>query len=215
MKVRKLPAPSAFARKHHLTQPYFFVFCEKHSGTARFQVPAEADGSLPLEQAASLLAIHCLTRQQSPADYLVMVGVDSDVIHRVTSRATQLLESAWTADDSTPLSKRQQQVLEGVLRNLSNKEIAALLNLSERTVKFHVSTLLAKYGVSDRVSLMRHAPGSLIPFEFGGTASQADANGVHPVKEPISLDRRSRGGPIRPQVAQDRVARFPRTQAMA
>jgi len=213
MKVRKVPAASPFTRKCPTSQPQYFVFCEKLSGAARFQVPAGADGSLPLEQAASLLAIHCLTRQQSPADYLVMVGVDSDVIHRVTSRATQLLESAWTADDSTPLSKRQQQVLEGVLRNLSNKEIAALLNLSERTVKFHVSALLAKYGVSDRVSLMRQAPCSLLPFELRGLAPRTA--GLQPVEAPISLDRRSRGMTTSPPESHDRIARFPRSRAMA
>ena len=213
MKVRKLPAASPFTRKRPTSQPQYFVFCEKLSGAARFQVPAGADGSLPLEHAASLLAIHCLTRQQSPADYLVMVGASSDLIYNVTSRATQLLESAWTADDSTPLSKRQQQVLEGVLRNLSNKEIAALLNLSERTVKFHVSSLLAKYGVSDRVSLMRQAPCSLLPFELRGLAPRTA--GLQPVEAPISLDRRSRGGPACPQPAQSRIVRFPRLQTMA
>lgn len=215
MKVRKLPVPSPFARKRHPNRPQYFVFCEKLSGAARFRVPAAADGSFPLEQAASLLAIHCLTRQQSPVDYQVMVGVGSDLIHRVTSRASQLLESVWAEDAPTPLSRRQQEVLQGVLRNLSNKEIGALLNLSERTVKFHVSTLLAKFGVSDRVSLMRQAPGSLIPFEFGEATPLKNANGLRPAGEPISLDRRSRGGPTGPPAAQDRVVRFPRTQVMA
>jgi len=213
MKVGKLPAASPFTRKRPTSQPQYFVFCEKLSGAARFQVPAGADGSLPLEQAASLLAIHCLTRQQSPTDYLVMVGVGSDVIHRVASRATQLLDSAWSEDSSTPLSRRQQEVLQGVLRNLSNKEIAVLLNLSERTVKFHVSALLAKYGVSDRVSLMRQAPCSLLPFELRGLAPRTA--GLQPVEAPISLDRRSRGMTTSPPESQDRVARFPRSRAMA
>ena len=213
MKIRTPLAPSPSARKRHPAQPKYFVFCEKLSGAARFQVPAAADGSLPLEQAASLLAIHCLTRQQTPADYSVMVGASSDLMHRVTSRATQLLESAWTTGAFSTLSKRQQQVLEGVLRNLSNKEIATLLNLSERTVKFHVSSLLAKYGVSDRVSLMRQAPCSLLPFEIRGRASRTA--GLLPAEVPISLDRRSRGMTTHPPATQDRVARFPRRLALA
>jgi len=52
-------------------------------------------------------------------------------------------------------------VLECVLRNLSNKEIGARLNVSERTVKYHVSALLAKFNVRDRVSLMREATSGL------------------------------------------------------
>ena len=39
----------------------------------------------------------------------------------------------------------------------ANKEIAATLNLSERTVKFHVSSLLAKFSVRGRMELVREA----------------------------------------------------------
>jgi len=44
-----------------------------------------------------------------------------------------------------------------VLRSLANKEIASELNLSERTVKFHVSSLLSKFKVHSRMELMRDA----------------------------------------------------------
>jgi hypothetical protein len=43
------------------------------------------------------------------------------------------------------------------MRSLANKEIAASLNLSERTVKFHVSSLLAKFRVRGRMELVREA----------------------------------------------------------
>jgi len=36
----------------------------------------ESDGSLPLEQAACLLAMHCMVRGQSPEDYVVMVEAE-------------------------------------------------------------------------------------------------------------------------------------------
>lgn len=213
MKVRRMSAPGLSSRKRHPAQPEYFVFCEKLTGAARFRVPAGADGSFPIEHAASLLAIHCLTRQQTPADYLLMVGVGADLAQSVTSRAAQLLESVWTENAPMPLSKRQQQVLEGVLRNLSNKEIGALLNLSERTVKFHVSTLLAKYGVSDRVSLMRQAPSSLLFAEPGTTG--AHSNGSPSGEKPMNLDRRSRGECGRSAAGPSRVVRFPRWQALA
>jgi len=44
--------------------------------------------------------------------------------------------------------------MDALLENLSNKEIAAKLNMSERTAKFHVSNLLAKYGVRRRADLI-------------------------------------------------------------
>lgn len=52
------------------------------------------------------------------------------------------------------LSRREREVLESLLQNLSNKEIASQLNISERTVKFHVSNLLQKHGVRRRADLI-------------------------------------------------------------
>ena len=52
------------------------------------------------------------------------------------------------------LSRREREVLDALLENLSNKEIASKLNMSERTAKFHVSNLLAKYGVRRRADLI-------------------------------------------------------------
>ena len=45
-------------------------------------------------------------------------------------------------------------MLDALLQNQSNKEIATLLNISERTVKFHVSNLLAKFAVQRRADLI-------------------------------------------------------------
>jgi DNA-binding NarL/FixJ family response regulator len=52
------------------------------------------------------------------------------------------------------LTNRERQVLEAVLDNLSNKEIARRLQMSERTAKFHVSNLLVKHGVRRRADLL-------------------------------------------------------------
>ena len=41
-----------------------------------------------------------------------------------------------------------------VIRGMKNKEIGAALNLSERTVKFHVSAMLVKFGVDSRFKLI-------------------------------------------------------------
>ena len=52
------------------------------------------------------------------------------------------------------LSRREKEVLDTVVESLSNKEIASRLNISERTVKFHVSNLLAKFSVQRRADLI-------------------------------------------------------------
>lgn len=51
------------------------------------------------------------------------------------------------------LSRRERQVFDGILARHSNKEIAAHLHVSERTVKFHVSNLLIKFGATSRHDL--------------------------------------------------------------
>jgi DNA-binding NarL/FixJ family response regulator len=62
------------------------------------------------------------------------------------------------------LSRRETDVLDALLRNESNKEIAARLDITERTVKFHVSNLLAKFSVQRRADLillsLQSPPGS-------------------------------------------------------
>jgi DNA-binding NarL/FixJ family response regulator len=55
---------------------------------------------------------------------------------------------------SAELSRRERETLDALLENLANKEIASKLNISERTVKFHVSNLLNKFGVRRRADLI-------------------------------------------------------------
>lgn len=48
------------------------------------------------------------------------------------------------------LTTREREVLEQIADGRSNREIARLLHVSEKTVKTHVSAVLAKLGVADR-----------------------------------------------------------------
>ena len=54
----------------------------------------------------------------------------------------------------TPLTSRQREVIGLVARGLTNREIAGALGLSEDGVKAHVSRLLLRFGVSNRVELL-------------------------------------------------------------
>ena len=51
---------------------------------------------------------------------------------------------------SEPLTARESQVLGLLGGGLSNKMIARELHISEHTVKFHISSLYSKLGVSNR-----------------------------------------------------------------
>jgi DNA-binding NarL/FixJ family response regulator len=55
---------------------------------------------------------------------------------------------------SKTLSRREKEVLDLLLKNLSNKEIASTLHISESTVKFHVSKIFGRFGVQRRTDLI-------------------------------------------------------------
>src|SRR4051794_34556236 len=48
------------------------------------------------------------------------------------------------------LTGREHEVLELIVRGLSNKEIGSALGISEATVKSHINSILGKLGVTDR-----------------------------------------------------------------
>jgi DNA-binding CsgD family transcriptional regulator len=143
------------SRPNHSRETYYFY--ERNSGVTHFHVQAGPGGSFPVDQAAGLLAMHCMVRGQSPSDYIVMVQSDTDLLGGLTEKAEQLLQAGKAVRHSVKLTRREEEVLDGILRSLANKEIAAALNLSERTVKFHVSSLLAKFRVRGRMELAREA----------------------------------------------------------
>ena len=64
------------------------------------------------------------------------------------------LHGSESLNPDVEISRREREVLDLLLENLSNKEIAAKLFVSERTVKFHVSNLLSKFGVQRRSDLI-------------------------------------------------------------
>lgn len=54
-----------------------------------------------------------------------------------------------------PLTARETEVLQLIARGLANKQVALKLNISEHTVKFHLSSLYAKLNVSSRTEAIR------------------------------------------------------------
>ena len=100
--------------------------------TVRADVPAEAD----------------LTSED--LDGVAVLIVDA---HDARDRQSRPEPSADLAE---PLTSRELEVLEQMAAGLSNRQIALALGISEHTVKFHVSAILGKLGVSSRSAAIRH-----------------------------------------------------------
>ena len=66
-------------------------------------------------------------------------------------------DTAAVLPPGVSLSPRESEVLVLMVEALSNKQIATRLGLSETTVKTHVSALIAKLGVQDRVGAVVYA----------------------------------------------------------
>jgi DNA-binding NarL/FixJ family response regulator len=68
-----------------------------------------------------------------------------------------LPDTAGPPPDLTELTSRESEVLVQVGCGLSNAEIAAVLSISEATVKTHVGHIMAKLGLRDRIQIVVYA----------------------------------------------------------
>lgn len=59
-----------------------------------------------------------------------------------------------TVVTNLPLTTREKEVLPLLIEGLNNQEVAEKLNISIHTVKNHVTSILKKLNVSDRIQLM-------------------------------------------------------------
>jgi len=181
--IRRSVATHPITQSKPAPSPFVYLFYDKTSGTAHFHVEAGPAGELPVDHAAGLLAMHCLVRGQSPSDYMIMVPAPRESLGALQEKTEELLQAGHKVKSAVRLTRREEEVLDGILRSLANKEIASELNLSERTVKFHVSSLLAKFKVRGRLELMRETsrgPVQALPAAVSTPAPQSQPFGPRP-----------------------------------
>ncbi len=79
----------------------------------------------------------------------------------LTNAVERSLVRDWMSDSwqgpREPLSPREQEVLKLISEAHTNRAIARILTLSEKTVESHRANLLRKLGMRDRVELVRYA----------------------------------------------------------
>jgi DNA-binding NarL/FixJ family response regulator len=101
-----------------------------------------------------------LTKPFEPEELTAVVAA---ILQRIERTHSDLARMFGEKEDERPdfirdeeLTDAEWRVAEAVARGLSNKEIAAELNLSLRTIEGHISRMLDKKNLSNRVELALH-----------------------------------------------------------
>ena len=206
-KVGVFPRVQGEVGKKQASRVNPFYFCDKETGMTRFRSEADSDQAASLERIASQLAMHCLVRGHEPEDFVVLVPAGSSLVEALVSRANELLREGRAISNPPNLSTRQKEILQSVLCNHANKEIASRFNITVRTVKFHISSLLEKFDVENRTELAQRAAGILRPTPL-------EREKVSPGQLAAVTERRRELGPVPVHAsyrvtAKGRSVRFP------
>ena len=77
---------------------------------------------------------------------------DESVARALLDRAVQPVEQAETPASAGGLTAREWEILRAVAEGLSNREVAARLVISEKTVARHLANVFAKLDVTSRTA---------------------------------------------------------------
>ncbi|PXX43566.1 helix-turn-helix transcriptional regulator [Aquitalea magnusonii] len=80
--------------------------------------------------------------------------VGRSIMQQLCARFGSRLPVTPASPLAAKLSERELAVVEALRQGKANKEIARLLDISERTVKAHLTSVFQKFGVEDRLQLL-------------------------------------------------------------
>ena len=115
------------------------------------QLLAAGASGYVLKQSASSELVRAIRAVASGASYLDP-QITGKVIGRYVSRKTRFSE-----EPAKELSEREEEVLRLIAWGYSNKEIAARLDISIKTVEAHKANTMKKLGLKSRIDIIRYA----------------------------------------------------------
>lgn len=102
-----------------------------------------------------------------------LVGSTHQALARIPATQKPPVPGTVAANAWTTLSAREAQVARAVAAGRSNKEVADLLFISERTVKAHLGAVFEKLGVRDRLQLVLRLAASADPAPIAASGVSA------------------------------------------
>ncbi len=107
-------------------------------------------GFLPLDSSAPELTAAILALHEG------LIVATPELINSIIAGPPDR-EQRGMPDTLESLTERETQVLELIATGQANKQIAISLDISEHTVKFHVSSIFSKIGANNRAEAVRKA----------------------------------------------------------
>lgn len=141
-----------------IDEPGIEAVCELHRVLALSSSPSDDEGMAWLQCGAAGYA-HALSTPEllQQIFHSVRAGgtwVGRSIMQQLCSRFGRKVAPAPGSHWVHKLSAREVEVVETLKQGMSNKEIARQLDISERTVKAHLTSVFQKFEVSDRLQLL-------------------------------------------------------------
>lgn len=116
---------------------------------AKIIVLAEHAGDAEISRALKKGAAGYICKDVSPSELITAIRTVAAGRKYIPDEIAQVLSEHLGQEELTPT---EANVLRMIVGGMSNKEIGFALDISENTVKSHVSNIFGKIGVSDRTS---------------------------------------------------------------
>ncbi len=119
--------------------------------------PSSGDPIIAAMRAGAIGYLNLLKDMEAEAVCQAVRAVAAGQVQLSAQAAERLLREVRSPEKAMGLTQRETDTLRLVAQGLANKEIAAILEISETTVKTHVSNILAKLGVPSRTQAALYA----------------------------------------------------------
>ncbi|MBJ7343018.1 MAG: response regulator transcription factor, partial [Solirubrobacteraceae bacterium] len=127
------------------------------SPNSKVVILADSEASDQASDALIAGAAGYVLKSEDPAELLKAIDRGSVDSPWISAQVTVAITMAGSGVKSSPLTEREQQIIEAVALGHTNSEIAEQLNLSVRTIESHRARILRKLDLSTRADLVHYA----------------------------------------------------------